>query len=107
MDTQDGSKNLLTQPPCEDLQEEDASWSEKKGAIPAELRNDVDKLQKQSDDTSSKEKLTTDESDIWSQTKEHTPKQPTASPTSLSEESNDKKSKKNDQVPVIIYWGTQ
>ena len=72
MDTKEGTKNLLTQPLCEDIEEEDASGSQKNDDITTELRNDVDKLQIESDDTSIKANITTDESDIQSQMKEHT-----------------------------------
>ena len=51
--------------------------------------------------------MTTDESNIRSQTKEDTHKRTTASPTSLRQETNDKKSKKNDQVQVTKMIGIE
>ena len=66
METKEGTKNLLTQPLCDNVQEEEeASESKKNDDIPAELRNDLDKLQIESDDTALK------------------------APTSLREETND------------------
>ena len=94
METKEGTKNLLTQPLCDNVQEEEVSGSKKNDDIPAELRNDLDKLQIESDDTALKANMTTDESNIRSQTKEDTHKRTTASPTSLRQETNKKKARK-------------